>query len=108
MNNEQNVSDAHKLLNKIRENKGGIHISRVPEKIKKQFIELANEEFCGDYGMGLTFLMKGLVDPESQMILEDINNLNERVSYLEESNKTDTETPAKSIKLANGREINKR
>jgi len=36
----------------------GIVISRVPKKTKNDFIAVAEEEFCGDYGM----LMKVLVD----------------------------------------------
>jgi hypothetical protein len=101
-------SGPQKILDKIRENSGGIHISRVPKKIRKQFVELANEEFCGDYGMTLTFLMKGVVDQDSAMMIEGMNNLDERVSYLEASFKAGPEEPVKSIKLASGKEIKKR
>ena len=102
------MNGAEKVLEKIRVNKGGIHISRVPEKVKGQFIELANEEFCGDYGMTLTFLMKGLVSHESQMILESMDNLNERVSYLEASFKAGPEESVKPITLASGKEIKRK
>lgn len=108
MNKIEETSGAKQILKKIRENYGGIHISRVPEKTKKQFIELANDEFCGDYGMTLKFIMTGLVNADTQMILDNIDNLNERVSNLEESYKTGTETPAKSIKMMNGKELNKK
>ena len=105
---KEEISGAKKILKKIRENKGGIYISRIPEKIKKQFIELANEEFCSDYGMCLTFLMKGVVSHESQIILDGIGNLDERVSYLESSFSAGSKESEKPIKLANGKEINKK
>ena len=35
-----------------------LHISRVPSKTKTRFMELANEEFEGDYGM----LLKKLIE----------------------------------------------
>lgn len=35
-----------------------IHISRVPKHIKKNFIDFANEKFCGDYGVTLAFVFE--------------------------------------------------
>lgn len=35
----------------------GIHINRVPKKTKELFIDFANSEFEGDYGMALKMLM---------------------------------------------------
>jgi len=37
--------------------KAGLNISRIPSKAKKRFIELANEDFCGDYGMLVKYLL---------------------------------------------------
>ena len=102
---EEKISGANKILKKIRENKGGIHISRVPSKVKEEFVKLANDEFCSDYGMCLTFLMKGVVSQDTQMILNSLDNLDERVSYLETSFKEGTQESSKSIKLVNGKEI---
>lgn len=34
-----------------------LYMGRVPEKTKKAFIELAEDEFCGDYGMTLKWLI---------------------------------------------------
>ena len=105
---KEEMSGAKQILNKIRENKGGIHISRVPEKTKNAFIKLANEEFCGDYGMVLHFFMEGMINQDTQMIMTNLENLDERVSYLETSLKSGPEDTAKPIKLMNGKEIRKK
>ena len=39
------------LKKKARES--GLIIQRIPKNTKEEFVELANNEFCGDYGMTL-------------------------------------------------------
>lgn len=41
------------IAKRISENKRSLHIARIPDKTKDSFILLAEEEFCGDYGMAL-------------------------------------------------------
>lgn len=41
----------------FRDNALSLRIARVPIETKKQFIDLADKEFCGDYGMALKWLM---------------------------------------------------
>ena len=49
------VDDVKELKEKIRNNLG-IVMSRVPEKTRKEFIEFADGEFAGDYGMTLHYI----------------------------------------------------
>lgn len=50
--------DKIKKLEEIKEKvtNVGLRIARVPNDTKLWFIDLANEEFCGDYGMTLKHL----------------------------------------------------
>ncbi|KKK70060.1 hypothetical protein LCGC14_2927800, partial [marine sediment metagenome] len=48
---------AHVLAKKLQENRKSLHIARIPDKTKEAFIALAEDEFCGDYGMTLKWLM---------------------------------------------------
>ena len=49
---------AHLLRHKLQENRKSLHIARIPDKTKETFIALAEEEFCGDYGMLLAHVWK--------------------------------------------------
>lgn len=82
-------------------------ISRVPQKTIKEFKDLANEEFCKDYGMTLKWLMDGIIKADTQELLIRIEELEKRVGELtlkSEIQLTTTEKK-KSIKLLNGKEI---
>ena len=41
----------------FREKEKSLHISRIPRKTKEEFVAFAEEEFAGDYGMTLAFLV---------------------------------------------------
>ena len=49
------LNEIKELKEKIRNN-FGLVMSRVPEPTRSQFIEFANGEFAGDYGMTLLFV----------------------------------------------------
>lgn len=59
----------------LRENEKRLNISRVPKNTKEIFIQIATDEFAGDYGL----LLKTLVDSYLEYLnmksifLEDIN-----------------------------------
>lgn len=82
-----------KLTKKLQENRDSIHISRIPSKVREKFIDLAEEEFCGDYGMLLKWLMDDIVGQESKIIISKIEELESRIVALE-SNKE----PVKEVK----------
>lgn len=77
------MGDEEKILEKIKENSMGIRISRVPPKTKEAFIFLANEEFCGDFGMTLKWLMDDILSQDTRLILESLRNHEERLLRLE-------------------------
>lgn len=86
----------NKLVNKLEENVHSIHISRVPMKAKRTFVKLANEDFCGDYGMCLKFLLEGLINPDLQIIIERLEALEEKIMV-----------PEKEVSISKERVINK-
>lgn len=92
------------LFKKIKHaNADSIHIARVPKDIKAQFIDLANEQFMGDYGVTLTFIMKGMVNPDLNVLYAQLDELNSRVTYLEQNQNKSSES--KVTKTLSGRVI---
>ena len=90
------------ILKKVRSD--GLVISRVPKPTRDAFIKLANDEFAGDYGMVLKFLIDNFI------ILDFIKNLDYKLNYaleLLEKEKTEVqeEKPEKEIKLLSGKKI---
>lgn len=69
-----------------------IGISRVPKNTKKEFINLANAEFAGDYGMTLQFILQQAFEYQEQkmkwLIFENmdnkLNNILEIISQTEQ------------------------
>jgi len=58
MTEEKKNKKVEEVKKKIfKDNALSLRISRVPSETKKQFLELAEKEFCGDYGMTLKWLM---------------------------------------------------
>lgn len=49
--------DKHSKCPKCKRRYGEFAISRLPPKTKAQFLELAKEDFCDDFGMTLKFLV---------------------------------------------------
>ena len=83
----------------------GLRISRLPEKTKKEFIEFANDEFCGDFGMALKHLFdfyKGIIGSGNEHIEEALTNLNERLVVLENKPVEEKKPEEKAKKRLNG------
>ena len=98
-----------KLLEKLKQNSEGLYIARIPKKDKQKFIEFANEEFCGDYGMCFKFLLNGIVDPDINILLEQIQELYSRLEFLETrlAMPEQTNSDDKIIKTVSGKQIRK-
>ena len=102
--------DLVKLQRRLISNSEEIHISRIPKSTKKEFIELANKDFSGDYGMTLKWLMDDLISADSRIFIEELNGLKDRVTFLEEAlasaTKSNEEEPKKEgvIKTLDGKE----
>lgn len=81
---KENINPAHKILGKLKENHERLSISRLPAKTKSSFIDLANEDFCGDYGMTLKWLMDDLITPDAKLMMEKVSELESRIRVLED------------------------
>ncbi len=75
-----------KLLKQIAGNEFRLAISRVPLKAKAEFIDLANDQFAGDYGLTLKFLLDQSYEYQvMKQRLIDLGSIEARLSSLEES-----------------------
>ena len=91
---------AHKLLGKLQENRRSLHIARVPEKTKEAFIKFAEEDFCGDYGMALKWLIDDIPSQDMKMIILTIEDFEKRLQELESKKieeSDETENPPKKM-----------
>ena len=67
-----------------------LHIARIPDKAKVRFQEIANEEFAGDYGMTIKWLLDfrdGLLTTPNQMILEQMEAMSQEIVELKSAPK---------------------
>ncbi len=63
-----------------------IHASRVPVSTYEAFNELAEREFCGDFGMCIKWLLDqylGLINKGNEHLENAVLDLNERLKKLE-------------------------
>jgi len=79
------AEDLRKIQQRLARNSESLQISRLPKPTKQAFIELANKDFVGDYGMALKWLMDDLISGDIKDLIEQINIINERLSILENS-----------------------
>ena len=84
---------AHLLRKKLQENRKSLHIARVPDKTKEAFIALAEEEFCGDYGMTLKWLMDDIPSQDTRMIIAKLEEQDARLQALESATHASEEVP---------------
>ncbi|KKK66034.1 hypothetical protein LCGC14_2968130 [marine sediment metagenome] len=89
---------AHKLLGKLQENRKSLHIARVPDKTKEAFMALAEEEFCGDYGMALKWLIDDIPGQDIRMFASQIEDHERRIQELESRKPENNEIPEETGK----------
>jgi len=103
------TEDFKELVEKIKSK--GIMISRIPEKAKEQFVKLAEEEFCDDYGMLLKWLLEQTIEYQEIKLMLFANFasfstalelLNNKVEQIEKSM---NRQPERVIKTVSGEEI---
>lgn len=96
---------AVKIMGKM-QRKESLHFDRVPPKTKEAFLNLAHEEFCGDYGMTLKWLMDDLLSQDTRLAIAQLQNHEARITALENMSKPVAELPAdeesKVKKMADG------
>lgn len=96
------------LLRRLKENRESLHIARIPPKTKEAFQKFADEEFCGDYGMALKWLLDDVLSADTKMIIAKLEEHEARIVALEARVSTpeaSSGTEKKVIKLVNGKEI---
>ena len=87
-----------------------IHISRIPKQTKTEFIQLAKEEFCEDYGMCLKFLLdfrSGLLSNPNEELSAKIDILAEKIQQIE-AKISGGISSQKEIKLISGKKLKRR
>jgi len=98
--NEKKKEQLENLKTKIE----GIGISRVPARTKREFKDLAEAEFCSDYGMTLKWLIDQAKESGSiEVMAAKLLELDHRVSLLETTPKPKEEKQTR--KLLDGRKI---
>ena len=81
-------------------------IKRVPIRTLKWFKDYSNDEFSGDYGMCLMFIIKtfrGFIPPDQSMMVEELEDLRREVEQL----KSKDEEKDIVRTMANGKVIRK-
>lgn len=95
------------VLKKVRSD--GLVMSRVPKPTRDKFLDLANAEFAGDYGLTLKYLWD-----QYEMFMVFMSNWNIKLDYIlqlltqqnESSQSTKEEDQSgKEIKLLDGRRV---
>jgi len=87
------LNPAHALAKKLQENRKSLHIARVPDKTKSEFITLAIKEFCGDYGMALKWLMDDIPSQDTRMIIAKLEEQEMRIQTLESATNVSKDVP---------------
>jgi len=94
---------AHLLAQKLQENRKSLHIARIPDKTKKAFIDLAENEFCGDYGMTLKWLIDDIPGQDTRMIIAKLEEQEARIQALESATHVSKDVPDENvIKMLDG------
>lgn len=94
-----------KILGKLRENRHSIFIQRLPLDTKQKFIKLAEDDFCGDYGMALKWLIDDIISQDTREIISIINSHEERLNVLEPNKTKEVKTETSSRKMLDGRTV---
>lgn len=82
--------EVEKLESYLKGRNPDLVITRFPQKAKVRFLDLAHEDFSGDYGMTLKFLLDfhdGIILNGNERVLEEIDGIKNRLSKLEEEPK---------------------
>ncbi len=94
------MDSATKIKERVMNNHS-LYFARVPKNTRERFIKIANDEFEGDYGMLLKFLMDGVVKEDIADLIVRMQELEQRIVRLENK----PEEQKKGVTLLNGRRI---
>lgn len=105
-----------RLIQKIRDNKKSLNIARLPDKTKEDFIALANEGFCGDYGMALREVLNSYFEHHTMKALffQNIDlKLDSIMGLISQKEEKEQKPETSTIKMCDGskriiKEVNKK
>jgi hypothetical protein len=83
MDREKEITELYNNYTSI-----SLHIKRIPEQTKKEFLEFAKSEFCDDFGFALKHIWdtyKGVMNFELSETIAHLQSLEERIEALEQS-----------------------
>ncbi len=97
-----------KLKKRLQESRKSLSIARLPDKTKESFMELANEEFCGDYGMAFREILNYYFEHNAMKLLF-FQNIDMKLDLLLDKIQPQTQSndQFETRKMVNGREIKK-
>lgn len=93
----------NQVVDKLKENHSSLRINRVPLNTKREFVELADKEFCSDYGFCLKWLMDGIPKQDILELAQEIELIKEELLNI----KNKPEEP-EYIKMVDGTKRRKR
>jgi hypothetical protein len=102
--NEENEQIGEIILRKVRAD--GIVMSRVPKRVRDNFLKLAEDEFAGDYGMTLVHLWNTFELWNTFMVNWDFK-LNHIIGILDTISSINSSNSLKKIKMMDGKIIEK-
>ena len=95
---EKELRSPNKVAKKIREFINTTLEFDIPEKTKKRFLDLANEEFDGDIGMCLKFIIDDIPSQDTRMIIAKLEEIESRLHILESSKPKSEEVPDENVR----------
>jgi len=93
------INEITKRLSEI-----SLTISRVPPNTKRDFINLANAEFIGDYGLTLHFILQQAMEYQAikPLFFDKLQNMEDKIDNLTEQKE---DKPKQVVKTCSGRII---
>lgn len=90
------MNPTQELAKRIQANRKSLHIARIPDKTKEVFIQFAEEEFCGDYGMALKWLIDDKLNGDIRTMVKMLEDHESRIQVLE--SKEESPKPEESVR----------
>lgn len=92
-----------KLKKRLQESRKSLNIARLPDKTKEEFVNLSNEEFCGDYGMCLREIFNCYQEHKNMKVLF-FQNIDLKLDLLLNKNKSvEIEETPEGITMLDGK-----
>ena len=91
-------------MKRLQENRKSLNIARLPDKTKEEFINLANKEFCSDYGMTLKEILNCYFEYHSMKILffQNIDMKLDHILEIISQPEQEEKNPENFIKMLDG------